>query len=81
MNAERFTEFNHRMPVESITHISMKGNADFFELEFYKTCQGKWLKLRKVDTILEGLQFSTQFRTGYTSESDVIYMNASDCIS
>ena len=27
------------------------------------------------------IQFSTQFRTGYTSESVVIYMNASDCIS
>ena len=27
------------------------------------------------------LQFSTQFRTGYTSESVVIYMNASGCIS
>ena len=27
------------------------------------------------------LQFSTQFRTGYTSESFVIYMNAPGCIS
>ena len=27
------------------------------------------------------VQFSTQFRTGYTSESVVIYMNASGCIS
>ena len=27
------------------------------------------------------IQFSTQFRTGYTSESFVIYMNASGCIS
>lgn len=35
VNAERFTEFNHRMPVESITHISLKGIADFFEPEFY----------------------------------------------
>ena len=42
--------------MESITYISMKGIADFFELEFYKTCQGKWLKIRKVDTILEGLR-------------------------
>ena len=34
--------------------------------------------LRLVQNII---QFSTQFRTGYTSESVVIYMNASGCIS
>ena len=35
VNGDRFTEYNYRIPLEAITHITMSGIADFFEPEFY----------------------------------------------
>ena len=35
VNGDRFVEYGHRVPIETITHINMTGIADFFEPEFY----------------------------------------------
>ncbi|KAJ8308698.1 hypothetical protein KUTeg_013572 [Tegillarca granosa] len=35
VNGKHYIDFNHRLPVDSVCHIQLTGDADFFEPEFF----------------------------------------------